>query len=764
MGRVGNMIEMTRCMSASSTAEKYDKGVHMSGHSSLANASDPAKLPVKRKSLRRMVETCAGCFVVYLMTVEAFAAVPLFNGEAQVRPASGVGPILGLYFGAPGILGCSLANLVSDIFHEGADAWTLFHYFVVQLIYNGAMYVAWYLAKWRSRKPYPRLESAGDILLYIVFAVVNGLLVMPLFTSLTSVPVDADTIFVYTLNNIWMLLYLGIPLLYLLGRSSLDPIAPIWIRKPYVRRTYMSLTQRLSISFIAIAALVVLGISSGLTMFFEHASGFKSDEIIILVYSLALLISIPVFIVLLAVIAFLERRLTRPVEVLVDDQRTFISRMKRDLKRDVDGLAVDVNERGVNPRYELRELYDSTNQMRHDMVDFVEHLHRVTVEREHVAAELNIARQIQLGSVPHDFTAFSQRFSLDIGGIIRPAKEVGGDFYDAFDVGTHEVAFVIGDVSGKGVPASLFMMRAQSLIRQHVMENRDLGTALTLVNRRLCERNEAMLFVTAFICVLDISTGEVRYANAGHNPPVLEQSSKRRFLSCKPGLVLGAMDTVAYRQGTITLQGGDGIMLYTDGVTEACDPDNALFGEDRLLETLDADDAPNVQKRLDDVVDAVDAFARTAPQADDITMLAFRWTLPVQRLEIMPETENLDKVFAFLEPLCEREGCTPRMMHSLMLVCEELFVNICRYGFPRGEKLPVIFECTMDDANHRMNLAVTDSGVAYNPLSYEPEKVGLDKDHRIGGLGILLVKENVDTISYERVDGRNILHIGKQYV
>ncbi|MBW3094228.1 SpoIIE family protein phosphatase [Bifidobacterium sp. 64T4] len=745
----------------------------MSDRSFLAPVDAPAgapsseERPGERGSLvRRMARICLGCFICYWIVVETFDLIPMFNDVAQVRPASGIGPVLGLYFGAPGILGCSLANLVSDILHEGTDAWTLFHYFIVQLIYNGAMYVAWYLAKWRSRKPYPRLESAGDILLYIVYAVVNGLLVMPLFASLTSVHVDEGTLFVYTLNNIWMLLYLGIPLLYLLERSRLNPIAPMLIRarRPYVRRTYTTLTQRLSISFIAIAALVVLAISAGLTMFFERVSNFKSGELIILVYSLALLISIPVFIVLLAVIAFLERSLTRPVEVLVDDQRTFISRMKQDLKRNVDSMAIDVDEHGVNPRYELRELYDSTNQMRHDMVDFVEHLHRITVEREHAAAELNVARQIQLGSVPHDFTAFNQRFGLDIGGVIRPAREVGGDFYDVFDVDSHDVAFVIGDVSGKGVPAALFMMRAQSLIRQHVMENRDLGTALTLVNRRLCERNDAMLFVTAFICVLDTSTGEVRYVNAGHNPPVLEQSGKRSFLSCKPGLVLGAMDTMTYRQGTLALQGGDGIMLYTDGITEACDPDDALFGEDRLLETLNADDAPNEQKRLDDVVTAVDAFARTAPQADDITMLAFRWPLPVQRLEVMPEKENLDKVFAFLEPLCEREGCTPRMVHSLMLVCEELFVNVCMYGFPQGPKLPVIFECTMDDANRRMSLAVTDSGVAYNPLSYEPEKVGLDKDHRIGGLGILLVRDNVDEISYERVDGKNILHIGKRYV
>lgn len=169
---------------------------------------------------------------------------------------------------------------------------------------------------------------------------------------------------------------------------------------------------------------------------------------------------------------------------------------------------------------------------------------------------------------------------------MRPAREVGGDFYDVFEVGERGVAFVIGDVSGKGVPAALFMMRAQSLLRQYLLETDDLGTAFTLANRQLCERNDAMLFVTAFACVVDAATGEVRYANAGHNPPVLKQNGKLGYLACRPGLVLGAMDVVKYREGSFACSPGEGLLLYTDGVSEAANAAEELYGEDRLLQTL----------------------------------------------------------------------------------------------------------------------------------------------------------------------------------
>lgn len=364
----------------------------------------------------------------------------------------------------------------------------------------------------------------------------------------------------------------------------------------------------------------------------------------------AAILIVPIFLPMFAFLHILERRFTRPIEVLALDQQTFIERMESDVEQGRRDMRIAVDERGTKPRYEIAELYESTNKMRRDMVGFIERLYSVTAERQRTAAELDVARQIQMSAVPHDFDSLTERFALGIAGFMRPAREVGGDFYDVFEVGERGVAFVIGDVSGKGVPAALFMMRAQSLLRQYLLETDDLGTAFTLANRQLCERNDAMLFVTAFACVVDTATGEVRFANAGHNPPVLKQNGKLGYLACRPGLVPGAMDVVKYREGSFMCSPGDGLLLYTDGVSEAANAAEELYGEERLLETLarinasggegvpvgsdmqspdvaaaaSAAAASSAQTAVNSLAASVDAFAGAAPQADDITMLAFR--------------------------------------------------------------------------------------------------------------------------------------------
>lgn len=300
-----------------------------------------------------------------------------------------------------------------------------------------------------------------------------------------------------------------------------------------------------------------------------------------------------------------------------------------------------------------------------------------------------------------------------------------------------------------------------------------------------------MLFVTAFACVVDTATGEVRFANAGHNPPVLKQNGKLGYLACRPGLVLGAMDVVKYREGSFVCSPGDGLLLYTDGVSEAANAAEELYGEDRLLETLarinasggegvpvgsdmqapdvaaaaSAAAASSALTVVNSLVASVDAFAGEAPQADDITMLAFRWNLPVQRLTLPADDAELDSLFAFLEPICEGEGRTPKMMAQMMLVCEEVFVNICHYGFPDGQpRLPVDIEAAVDERAGCLHLVFSDQGIAYDPLSHNAKKVDPADEQRKGGLGILLMRKYMDDLRYTRADGRNILRMTKRFV
>lgn len=779
----------------------------------------------------------AACFVAYLAVLEGFLAVPQFNDIVQIRPASALGPVLGLFFGLPGVFGCATANLVSDILHEGATPFMLAGYFMIQIMYNGLPRWVWYLVNARSPRPYPRFDSASKTALYMALALVDSVCVnLAVYLFVGASPESGPSFATRGLNNVWMLLYIGLPLLYALERSPLTPNPPRWIHVPYRNIKKANLTQRFVIWFVIASALLMLLVSVVVIAF---ASGDEESfqAVVRTMFHEVAILTVPIFLPMFVFLHILECRFTRPIEVLALDQQTFIERMESDVEQGRRDTCIAVDERGTKPRYEIAELYESTNKMRRDTVGFIERLYNVTAERQRTATELDVAKQIQMSAVPHDFDSLTERFALDIAGFMRPAREVGGDFYDVFEVGERGVAFVIGDVSGKGVPTALFMMRAQSLLRQFLLETDDLGTAFTLANRQLCERNDAMLFVTAFACVVDTATGEVRFANAGHNPPVLKQNGKLGYLACRPGLVLGAMDVVKYREGSFVCSPGDGLLLYTDGVSEAADAADELFGEDRLLDTLaklddglakngdaasasnraavsvspdnagedrllqtlaklddgamqgataptaqgerpaSADDsavaangccaprASSAQAAVDSLVGAVDAFAGEAPQADDITMLAFRWNLPVQRLTLPADDAELDSLFAFLEPICEGEGRTPKMMAQMMLVCEEVFVNICHYGFPDGQpRLPVDIEAAVDERAGCLHLVFSDQGIAYDPLSHNAKKVDPADEQRKGGLGILLMRKYMDDLRYTRADGRNILRMTKRFV
>ena len=478
-------------------------------------APENAPAAYSRRTWKHSLGIGAACFIVYLVVLEAFLAVPQFNDIVQVRPASAFGPVLGLFFGLPGILGCAAANLVSDILHEGATPFMLAGYFVIQIMYNGLPRWVWYAVNRKSARPYPRFDSASKTALYMALALVDSACVnMAVYLFVGASPESGPTFVMRGLNNVWMLLYVGLPLLYVLERSPLTPTAPHWIHVPYRNTTEANLTQRFVITFVVASALLLLGISL-VIIFFASGDEESFQTVVYTMYFEVALLTLPIFLPMFAFLHFLERRFTRPIEVLALDQQTFIERMESDVEQGRRDTCIAVDERGTKPRYEIAELYESTNKMRRDMVGFIERLYNVTAERQRTATELDVAKQIQMSAVPHDFDSLTERFALDIAGFMRPAREVGGDFYDVFEVGERGVAFVIGDVSGKGVPAALFMMRAQSLLRQFLLETDDLGTAFTLANRQLCERNDAMLFVTAFACVVDTATGEVRFANAG---------------------------------------------------------------------------------------------------------------------------------------------------------------------------------------------------------------------------------------------------------
>ena len=254
-----------------------------------------------------------------------------------------------------------------------------------------------------------------------------------------------------------------------------------------------------------------------------------------------------------------------------------------------------------------------------------------STEKQQIASELSVATHIQTSMLPCIFPAFPERTEFDIYATMNPAKEVGGDFYDFFLVDDDHLAVVIADVSGKGVPAALFMVIAKTLIKDHAQQGAQPEEVFTEVNRLLCEANDEGMFVTAWMGVLELTTGHLAYVNAGHNPPLLRRNGgKYEFLRTRSGFILAGMDGMRYRPASLELLPGDAVYLYTDGVTEATNENRQLYGDQRLCDTLNAHADSGPETLLKIVKDDVDAFVGDAPQFDDITMLGLCYLGPAK--------------------------------------------------------------------------------------------------------------------------------------
>ncbi len=321
---------------------------------------------------------------------------------------------------------------------------------------------------------------------------------------------------------------------------------------------------------------------------------------------------------LAAFLVILRRIVLRPIDQLTRATGEFIQSNEEELA--IGTATVNVPEIRTGDEVEL--LADSFRKMEEDMISYIRSFMQITAEKERISAELNVATQIQADMLPRIFPAFPEREEFDIYATMDPAKEVGGDFYDFFLVDEDHLAVVIADVSGKGVPAALFMVIAKTLIKNHAQNKEAPGDVFTHTNEQLCEGNDAGLFVTAWMGVLEISTGKFVYVNAGHNPPLLKRAGGRfEWLKSRPGFVLAGMEAIRYRENEMVLEPGDCLYLYTDGVTEATSAAQELFGEQRLQDALnEAADMP-VHKLLPRIKEKIDTFVGDAEQFDDVTML-----------------------------------------------------------------------------------------------------------------------------------------------
>ncbi|MCR5151375.1 MAG: SpoIIE family protein phosphatase [Clostridiales bacterium] len=377
--------------------------------------------------------------------------------------------------------------------------------------------------------------------------------------------------------------------------------------------------------------------------------------------------------------------------------------------------------------------------------------------------ELAFAKNIQHSALPN---IFPNRPDFDIYATMDTAKEVGGDFYDFYMNHSKKLNLLIADVSGKGIPAAMFMMRAKSELKGFAELDIPIDEVFTNANEGLCEGNDAGMFVTAWQAQVNLENGAVDFTNAGHNPPVIKRAGEPfTYLKSKAGLVLAGMEGFKYKKQSFQLEPGDIIFLYTDGVTEATDKNNDLFGEERLLDTLNNAEFDTMQDICRIVKEAVDEFVGDSPQFDDITMLAFKYigTEPIPSIESEKASiDDIPKVTEFVETELEKYGCDIKTINSINIVIDEIYSNISKFAYGENGG-PVKVQVHKKKSHNSIELIFTDEGRPYNPLMKSDPNITLSAQEReIGGLGIFMVKKIMDEIKYEYIGGKNILTMEKK--
>ena len=386
---------------------------------------------------------------------------------------------------------------------------------------------------------------------------------------------------------------------------------------------------------------------------------------------------------------------------------------------------------------------------------------KLNEKRERMEGDLQIASGIQMSMVPKVFPPFPERHDLDMAADIVPAREVGGDLYDYF-IRDEKLFFCIGDVSGKGVPASLVMAVTRTTFRNLSASEDSPGKIVRGMNESLCAMNESSMFVTFFCGVLDLASGTLRYCNAGHNPPLILTRSMQ-FLPVEANLPLGIMSGMEFKEQGISFRYDDALFLYTDGLTEAENAGHMQFGEERMKKVLHG--RKGAYEHLKNMEKEVASFVGGAPQSDDLTMLFIHY-LGGQadsgnlRMMFHNDIKQVSQLEGWLETVSRELECPESLIPSLNLALEEAVTNVILYAYPKGIYGPVELDALRE--GNSLKFVLSDSGKPFDPTARPDADINASlEDRQIGGLGIHLVRSIMDAVSYEYRDGRNILTMTK---
>ena len=390
-------------------------------------------------------------------------------------------------------------------------------------------------------------------------------------------------------------------------------------------------------------------------------------------------------------------------------------------------------------------------------------LRKVNAEKERIGGELRVASEIQQSMLPH---SLMQHDDVDIFGELVPAREVGGDLYDYY-IRDEKLFFCIGDVSGKGAPSAMVMSVIHSLFRAFSTHENNPARIMQAINEASCQGNDSNIFVTMFIGVLDLPTGRLRYCDAGHDAPITIENGGQRMEECIPHLPVGVFDDVRYGVQETQLKPDSTLFLYTDGLTEAMNIKHKQFGIKRVEDVLAANHQLHPQQLLEAISQQVREFVGDAEQSDDLTMLAIHYTPKhfestlTETLLIKNDIHEVSKFSTFIKSVMDKLNIEKTLARQLRLAIEEAVVNVIDYAYPAGQEGDIEVRIMSDGKT--LKTVLIDSGVAFDPTAKEKADTSLSaEDRQIGGLGILLVRELMDSINYERIDGQNILTLIKK--
>ncbi|MGN0691158.1 MAG: SpoIIE family protein phosphatase [Oscillospiraceae bacterium] len=538
----------------------------------------------------------------------------------EMRPVSALTPVLGLIFGLPAAAGCAVGNIAADMLSGYELSYALLNG-AQQLLYGMLAYVLWRRINKEHDGSEFCLDSVSRLLkMFLVMAVVAAVTVV--CSAVTNHVYNVSDII--TINSLYAFIntfdsgvMFGCPLM--IGGHFLQKYLADLADGKKEKIITFSLNERMIVNTLITGLGICLLIGTAVYVTDKISTEDNTVGLWGRIYLFQTLALNFYFALSMGFMWFTEKKISRPVEHLADVAKEYYAEHSDDEGRK---KLLDACSEYSKDNTEVGNLARSYISMAEDLESYVDNLQKVTAEKERINAELSLASSIQAHMLPCIFPAFPEHSEFDIYATMTPAKEVGGDFYDFFMVDDTHVAAVMADVSGKGVPAALFMVIAKTLIKNYAQSGIEPYQVFTTANRMLCDGNDAGLFVTAWMGVLDITSGKLTYVNAGHNPPMIRQKDGSfEYLRSRPGFVLAGMETVKYRQNELMLEPGDRLFLYTDGITEATSAEKELYGEERLSAYLNGHADNSAEDILHGLKADVDSFVGEAPQFDDMTML-----------------------------------------------------------------------------------------------------------------------------------------------